>query len=222
MPGGFVQADPPREENILILPADSDRVFVDVSSYNSTVYFVDGDVGLSGRYPVTANETVLDAIHYAGNLIDATADEKSIRLVRPGRNGKPSKIFPIDLIAIRDRGDTKANLQLFPGDRIVVGRKAIVTSTLKFNEMAARPASAFNNLLTYAFAMRNLNNIGEPINANAASSVRVKVGGFNLNMSLGPDGPPIDPAKRREVMKAWAEMISDDPKVREDLLKLVK
>ncbi len=210
-----------RQQAIIIAPVDSDRVFVNVVSYNSTVYYVDGDVVQSGRFPVTGHETVIDAIHNAGGLVP-TADEKSIRLVRPGRNGKPSKIYPIDLAAIRDLGETKANLQLFPGDRLVVGRKTVVASTVRFNEMVARSATAMNSLMYYAYAMRAVNNIGEPFNPNAPLNARIKVGGFNLNMNLGPDGPPNDLAKRREALKAWAEMISDDPKVREEILKLVK
>ena len=48
---------------------DSNRVFVDVTSYNSKVYYVQGDVGVPGQLPITGNETVLDAINYAGGLI---------------------------------------------------------------------------------------------------------------------------------------------------------
>ena len=52
-----------------IPPVESDRVFVDVTSYNSKVYYVQGDVRQPGRLPITGNETVLDAINYAGGLL---------------------------------------------------------------------------------------------------------------------------------------------------------
>ena len=62
-------------------PRDTDRVFVDVTAYNSKVYYVQGDVAQPGRLPITGNETVLDAINYAGGLIP-TAAPQNIRLVR--------------------------------------------------------------------------------------------------------------------------------------------
>jgi len=67
---------------IAIAPIDSDAVFVDVSSYNSKVYYVQGDVGIPGRYPITGNETVLDALNYAGGFAP-TAAPQNVRLVRP-------------------------------------------------------------------------------------------------------------------------------------------
>ena len=54
-------------------PADSDRVFVDVTAYNSKYYYVQGDVAAPGRLPITGNETVLDAINFAGGLIPTAA-----------------------------------------------------------------------------------------------------------------------------------------------------
>ena len=50
-------------------PRDSNRVFVDVTAYNSKNYFIQGDVAAPGKLPWTANETVLDALNYAGGLI---------------------------------------------------------------------------------------------------------------------------------------------------------
>jgi hypothetical protein len=103
-------------------PKDSDRVFVDVTSYNSKVYYVEGDFAEPGRMPCTGQETVLDAINYAGGFL-YTADLKDLHLVRPPRAGKPAKVYAIDYEAILKRGEPKTNYQIFPGDRIVVGRK---------------------------------------------------------------------------------------------------
>jgi protein involved in polysaccharide export with SLBB domain len=104
-----------------VAPADSDRVFVDVSAYNSTYFYVSGEVGLPGRLPVTGSETVMGAITSAAG-ITALADPNNIRLIRPARGGKPTKTYAIDLIAITEEGDSKSNLQIFPGDRVVIGR----------------------------------------------------------------------------------------------------
>ncbi len=145
------EADLVRE---VVAPADSNRVFVDIASYNSKVYFVQGDVGQPGRLPWTGAETVLDALQYAGGLT-ATAEPKDIHLYRPARAGKPTKDYPIDLDAIR-KGNPVANLQLFPGDRLVVGRNAIVQKTAEIDRAAAPINSIFNNLLQHSFATRSL------------------------------------------------------------------
>ena len=54
---------------ITIQPRETDRVFVDVTAYNSKVYYVLGDVAAPGRLPITGNETVLDALEFAGGLM---------------------------------------------------------------------------------------------------------------------------------------------------------
>lgn len=104
----------------VVPPRDSDRVFVDVTAYNHDVFFVLGDVNAPGRLPFTGNETVLDAMRYAGGL-SPTADAKDVRLVRPARGGVPAHAYKIDLDAIENKGDARANLQILPGDRLVVG-----------------------------------------------------------------------------------------------------
>ena len=53
----------------IIAPEASDRVFVDITAYNSMYYYVQGDVSIVGRLPSTGNETVLDGLQFAGGLI---------------------------------------------------------------------------------------------------------------------------------------------------------
>jgi polysaccharide export outer membrane protein len=124
-------------------PKDSSRVFVDVAAYNSKVYYVQGDVGVPGRLPITGNETVLDAINYAGGLIP-TASKTNIRLVRPAPPGATTgeATLPVDLDAIVKKGDTTTNYQLFPGDRVVVYRdpetEAEVKARLAPSDVEAR------------------------------------------------------------------------------------
>lgn len=111
-----------REGGESVAPKASDRVAVRITGYNSAVYYVLGDVNRTSRLPRTGSETVLDAIEISGGLAP-TADPKKIRLVRPARGNNPIKTYSIDLQAIRD-GDSKANLQLFPGDRVIVEPRA--------------------------------------------------------------------------------------------------
>src|SRR5262249_8998605 len=91
---------------------DSDRIFVDVTAYNSKNYYVLGDVLLPGKLPITGNETVLDAINYAGGLLP-TAAPQNIRLVRPAPPGACcEQLLPVNLAAITSGGDPTTNYQL--------------------------------------------------------------------------------------------------------------
>jgi hypothetical protein len=64
-----------------------------------------------------------------------TAEPKDIRLVRPGRNGNPSRVFKIDLEAIQERGELRSNYQIFPGDRVIVGRNEVVKKTVEIDRL---------------------------------------------------------------------------------------
>ena len=100
-------------------PKDSNRVFVDVTAYNSKNYFIQGDVAAPGKLPWTGNETVLDALNYAGGFIPI-ADPENIRLVRPGRDGKPPRVYPVDYRRdprVRRDRDELSTLPGRPADR---------------------------------------------------------------------------------------------------------
>jgi polysaccharide export outer membrane protein len=136
-------------------PEDTERIFVDVTAYNSKNYFVEGDVQSPGRLPFTGLETVMDALTFAGGLI-ATAEPKDIRLVRPARGGKPARVYKVDLEAIRDRGDLAANYQIFPGDRLVVGRNDVVKKTVKVDRLAASMQTMINTMMQESFLLRSV------------------------------------------------------------------
>ena len=63
-------------------PRESDRVVVDVATVNSKNFYILGEVLHPGKFPITGNETVLDALQFAGGLLPA-ASPQNIRLVRP-------------------------------------------------------------------------------------------------------------------------------------------
>lgn len=94
------------------------RVAVRLANSQSKFYYVMGTVASEGKYPIKGQETVLDAILQAG-LKTNSLPEKAY-LVRPHPAGAHDEVLRIDWIAIRDRGDTLTNYQLFPGDRVVV------------------------------------------------------------------------------------------------------
>ena len=141
---------------VTIEPKDSDRVFVDVTAYNSKNYYVLGDVAAPGRLPITGNETVLDALQFAGGLIP-TAAPTNIRLVRPAPPGACcEQTLPVNLAAIMSAGDSTTNYQLMPGDRIVVYRDPIVRATIFVDRLAAPFQTVLNTILQYSFTARSL------------------------------------------------------------------
>jgi polysaccharide export outer membrane protein len=106
------------------------QIALDVLAYNSKVYYVIYDGGGYGqqvyRFPITGNETVLDAI---GNVtgLPAVSSTKRIWVARPSpANWSCDQVLPVDWRAITQGGSTATNYQLFPGDRIYVKADALV------------------------------------------------------------------------------------------------
>jgi protein involved in polysaccharide export with SLBB domain len=143
------------EEWQVVPPALSSKVFVDISAYNSKNYYVLGDVLITGRLEYTGNETVLDALNFAGGLVP-TAEPKDIQLVRPERNGKPAKVYKVDLEAIQQRGEVATNYQIFPGDRLVVGRNEVVKKTIEIDRLNAPIQSLTGMIIQEASMLRTL------------------------------------------------------------------
>jgi polysaccharide export outer membrane protein len=155
--------NPDDDKYIKVDPKDSDRVYVDVMAYNSKAYYVQGDVAAPGRMPITGNETVLDAINYAGGLI-ATAAPQNIRLVRPAPPGSCcQQVLPVNLAAIVSGGDPTTNYQLLPGDRIMVYRDPIVRTTIFLDRLAAPFQSTLGSIMQYSFASRAIKSISAPL-----------------------------------------------------------
>jgi polysaccharide biosynthesis/export protein len=177
---GLIGEDLTDGHPITINPRDTDRVYVDVESYNTKFYYVWGDVGLPGKFPSTGNETVLDALCSAGGLLP-TAAPQNIRVVRPSPPGACCQaLLPVNLAAIVNAGDTTTNYQLMPGDRIVVYRDPIVRTTGFIERLAAPFSVVVNQMLSYSFMVRNLKGINIPINGVAPTTTRT------TNTVIGP------------------------------------
>jgi len=153
---GLWEQDPKTNEAKPVDPKDTDRVFVDVTAYNSKNYYVLGDVGAPGKLPITGNETVLDAIQYAGGLMP-TAAPQNIRLVRPAPPGACcEQLLPVNIAAITSGGDPTTNYQLMPGDRIIVYRDPIVRTTIFLDRIAAPFQTVINSILQTSFTIRGI------------------------------------------------------------------
>ncbi len=102
---------------------------VDVLSYNSKFYYVITDGGGYGQqvypWPITGNETVLDALAKINGL-PAVASKKRVWVARATRPGQPQKILPVDWMAVTKCGESATNYQLFPGDRVYVDSNHLI------------------------------------------------------------------------------------------------
>lgn len=176
---GLVEMDPdtlepkidPKTNKVKeIDPRDTDRVFVDVTAYNSKNYYVLGDVLVPGKMPITGNETVLDALQYAQGLLP-TAAPQNIRLVRPAPPGACcEQILPVNLAAITSGGDPSTNYQMMPGDRIIVYRDPIVRFTVFLDRIIAPYQAVIGSGLQTSFFLRYLTILRTPIAGAAGTS----------------------------------------------------
>lgn len=99
------------------------EVNVDVLAYNSKVYYIITDGAGFGeqvqRFPITGNETVLDAISQINGL--SSISSKRIWVSRPAPAGTDyAQVMDVDWNAITAEGKTATNYQLLPGDRIYI------------------------------------------------------------------------------------------------------
>lgn len=224
MPAAIAPEDAAPPRTVRVDAEDSLAVFVDLSSYNSKFYYVQGDLATNGRYPCTGRETVLDAIHNSGGMMP-TADPRNIRLIRPARGGKKERVYPIDLEAIVEKGDKTGNLQMFPGDRLVLGRDAVVKTTVAADRAAAAVYSPLVNMQRAAV----LENALFPA-AQSHVVARLQIGGLTVSLESGGNRPELTPAQREQAIKAWVDFWSkaaaraggadgDDALLREALLR---
>jgi polysaccharide export outer membrane protein len=96
-------------------------VSVDVFAYNSKVYYVITEGAGFGdqiqRFPVTGNETVLDAVSQINGL--SRLSSKNIWIARPAPSGC-DQILPVRWDEIVKGAGTCTNYQVLPGDRVFI------------------------------------------------------------------------------------------------------
>lgn len=103
---------------VAVNPDECPAVDVEIIGYNSNVFRVEGAVGHPGTFPVTGNETMLDALNYAG-----AADALQLRagvnvtLYRKSEGGGIARRVDVERIRA---GDPESNLTIQAGDKIVV------------------------------------------------------------------------------------------------------
>jgi len=138
---------------------ESPEVSVDVFGYNSKVYYIitqgaglgDGVV----RFPITGNETVLDAVAQVNGF--DTVSSKKIWIARPAPIGSGcDHILPVDWYGITQRADTSTNYQLYPGDRLFVAEDKLVALDTFISKVTAPIERVFGFTLLGNSTVRTL------------------------------------------------------------------
>ncbi len=134
------------------------EVSVDVSGFNSKVYYIVYDGGGSGtqviRVPVTGNETVLDAVGQVGGT-SAIGDTRRMWVARPAPDGC-TQVLPVDWAAITECGDVRTNYQILPGDRVFVKAYPFVTADTRLARLLTPFERLFGFTLLGAGTVRTL------------------------------------------------------------------
>jgi polysaccharide export outer membrane protein len=94
------------------------NVMVIVKDIKSRMVSITGEVAKSGPYPINGPMTVLQLISLAGGLQEF-ADTKHISIIRTEKGQPVSYLFNYDEV-VKKRKNLKQNIQLQPGDQVVV------------------------------------------------------------------------------------------------------
>ena len=118
---------------------DRPEISMNLFAYNSKVYYVViQGAGLGDgvfRFPITGNETVLDAISQTQGLEQVSS--KKIWIARPSRDSGNVKVLPVDWFAVTERGSAETNYQILPGDRVFVAEDKLVAFDTQIAKITA-------------------------------------------------------------------------------------
>lgn len=146
---------------------DSPEVSLDVSSYNSKVYYViTAGAGLGDnvrRIPVTGNETVLDALSFVNGLSQVSS--KQIWVARPAPGGFGcEQVLPVDWEAISQGGSAATNYQILPGDRVFIAEDRLIAANNFLGKVTAPIERLFGLSTLGASTVRNYQTLGRGYN----------------------------------------------------------
>ena len=127
---------------------DDPKVVVDVFAYNSKKYYVvtqgAGNGDSVNEFPITGNETVLDAIVQVGGISQVSSTR--IFIARPAPNGVGcEQILPVNWDEISRGGSTATNYQIMPRDRIYIAEDPYI----KFNSLVTKYTLPFERLFGF-------------------------------------------------------------------------
>jgi len=148
---------------------DAPLVSVDVFSYNSKVYYVITEGAGQGdniaRFPVTGNETVLDALAQINGL--SRLSSKDVWIARPAPSGVGcDQILPVDIEAIMKGAATGTNYQILPGDRVFIAQDHMIAFAGLIEKWTAPFERMFGFALLGSSAVQQINRFPFGFNPN--------------------------------------------------------
>ena len=153
---------------------DAPLVSVDVFSYNSKVYYVITEGAGFGdnvvRFPVTGNETVLDAISQINGL--SRLSSKDIWIARPAPSGVGcDQILPVDIDAIMKGASTATNYQVLPGDRVYIAQDQWIAFDSIIGKITAPWERVFGFALLGSSTVQQINRFPFGFNPNFGGGI---------------------------------------------------
>lgn len=107
---------------------DRPEVAVNVYAYNSKVYYIVTQGAGTGdrvyRFPITGNDTVLDAISNVNGLEGISS--KQMWIARPTPDPCQVQLLPVNWDAVTAQASVQTNYQLMPGDRLFIAEDKLV------------------------------------------------------------------------------------------------
>jgi polysaccharide biosynthesis/export protein len=104
---------------------ENPQVSIVIKEVNSYAIFVLGEVAKPGRYPLKSKTTLLQGITIAGGFTPSAARNKLV-VFRFGENGQSDERIKASYDDIVLRDGSKQNIELKPGDTIVVASETMV------------------------------------------------------------------------------------------------
>jgi polysaccharide export outer membrane protein len=124
------------------------KVALDMFAYNSKVYYVVTEGAGYGdtltRFPITGNETVLDALAQVNGV--SRLSSKHIWIARPAPGGVGcDQILPVNWKEITKGAATATNYQVLPGDRVFIAEDKMMA----FDNAVGRLTAPFERTLGF-------------------------------------------------------------------------
>jgi polysaccharide biosynthesis/export protein len=136
------------------------EVSVDVVGYNSKMYYIITEGAGFGdgvnRFPVTGNETVLDAISQINGLSQVSSKKIWVSRPVPGQIGC-DQVLPVDWVAVTKNGSAETNYQLMPGDRVFVSENRLVAFDTHLGKLLAPAERVFGFTLLGTTTVQAIN-----------------------------------------------------------------
>ncbi|MEX2138422.1 MAG: polysaccharide biosynthesis/export family protein [Pirellulales bacterium] len=130
------------------------QVAVDVYTYGSKVYYVITEGGGFGdniaRFPVTGNETVLDALTQVNGLSRFSSKRIWIARPSPGDEGCV-QVLPVKIDDIMAGAGIATNYQILPGDRVFIQEDHLIRA----DSVVAKLTAPFERVLGFALLGAN-------------------------------------------------------------------